>query len=188
VEVGGLGQRSLLFAAATAFLALISRRSLSNPRCHGFYRFFVFEGALALVLLNLHVWTRNPNDALQAVSYALFYPGIVVGVLGILGLRSVRKAGVRTGTRENFAFENTVQLVTHGIYRYVRHPMYASLLLLAWGAFVKEITPLGVALVLATTGFAIATARVEERENREFFGDTYRSYMRSSKMFIPFFF
>jgi len=36
--------------------------------------------------------------------------------------------------------------------------------------------------------FLYVTARVEERENIERFGEQYRQYMKKSRMFIPFIF
>jgi hypothetical protein len=35
-------------------------------------------------------------------------------------------------------FEKTTQLVTTGVFKYIRHPLYSSLLLLAWGVFFKH--------------------------------------------------
>ena len=64
--------------------------------------------------------------------------------------------------------------------------MYSSLLLLAWAAFVKDVSLVGTLMVLATTAALVATARVEERENLEFFGERYREYMAQTKLFIPF--
>jgi protein-S-isoprenylcysteine O-methyltransferase Ste14 len=46
----------------------------------------------------------------------------------------------------------------------------------------------GGALVALSTGFLVATAKVEEREDVRFFGPGYESYMRQTKMFIPFVF
>ena len=86
---------------------------------------------------------------------------------------------------ENHSFENTVNVVEDGLYRYIRHPMYSSLLFLGWGAFLKHITPLSSLLVLLATVFLVAAARVEEKENIRFFGDRYKSYMKRSRMFIP---
>jgi protein-S-isoprenylcysteine O-methyltransferase Ste14 len=87
---------------------------------------------------------------------------------------------------ENFSFENTVHLVQTGIYRYVRHPMYGSLLLLTWGACCKHFAPLSLVFSCLITVFLIATAKSEELENVRFFGDSYRSYAKQSKMFIPY--
>lgn len=93
--------------------------------------------------------------------------------------------GEREDMPENFSFENTVHVVEAGLYRFIRHPMYSSLLFLAWGAFFKHITLLNIVLILAVSGLLIAVAKVEERENVRFFGAAYESYMQRTKMFIP---
>ncbi len=87
---------------------------------------------------------------------------------------------------ENLAFENTVRLVRDGLFKYVRHPMYSSLLLLSWGALLKHLTIHGIIAVLITTAFLVATAKMEERENIAFFGSSYEEYSKGTKMFIPF--
>ena len=86
------------------------------------------------------------------------------------------------------AFERTSRLVTTGVYAYIRHPMYASLLYLAWGVFFKRPFWISGVLVLAATAFLVLTARVEEVEDVRYFGDDYGSYMRRTKMFVPFVF
>jgi protein-S-isoprenylcysteine O-methyltransferase Ste14 len=82
--------------------------------------------------------------------------------------------------------EDTTKLVIVGVYKYVRHPLYSSLLFLAWGAFLKEVSLLSGLLVLAASLLLIATARVEEREDLEKFGADYTDYMKRTTMFIPF--
>jgi protein-S-isoprenylcysteine O-methyltransferase Ste14 len=79
--------------------------------------------------------------------------------------------------------------VTRGAYRFIRHPMYASLLLLAWGIFFKDPASLaGLALAGLASLCLYLTARVEESENLRRFGEEYRVYMRGTKRFIPFLF
>ena len=86
------------------------------------------------------------------------------------------------------AFEKTSQLVKSGIYRYIRHPLYSSLLLLAWGIFFKSISwPAGL-LALAATAFLFLTARADEAECLHFFGPDYKEYMQHTRRFIPFIF
>ena len=92
-------------------------------------------------------------------------------------------------SRENkdlFRVEKTAYLVTQGIYHYIRHPLYGSLLCLSWGIFFKSISGLTFMLVCATSIFIVFAAKMEERENCDYFGDEYRSYMRRTKMFIPY--
>jgi len=84
--------------------------------------------------------------------------------------------------------EDTTRLVEVGAYRYIRHPMYSSLLFLGWGAFFKDPSWMGFALVLIATASLIITAKVEERENIRKFGDDYTQYLNVTKMFVPFVF
>jgi protein-S-isoprenylcysteine O-methyltransferase Ste14 len=84
------------------------------------------------------------------------------------------------------AFENTSALVTQGIYRFIRHPLYCSLILLTWGIFFKDLVWHGLVLALAATLLLFATARADEKECIRFFGDPYQVYMRGTKRFIPF--
>ena len=82
--------------------------------------------------------------------------------------------------------EKTTTLVAVGAYKYIRHPIYGSLLFLAWGAFFKDMSSATGMLVLVATVFLVVTAKVEEVENIRFFGSAYLSYMEHTKMFIPF--
>ena len=84
--------------------------------------------------------------------------------------------------------EKTTHLVTNGAFMYIRHPLYSSLLLLAWGVFLKHPSSVGGGVVLGATVFLLATAKVEEAENIRYFGAAYRAYMQTTKMFIPFVF
>jgi protein-S-isoprenylcysteine O-methyltransferase Ste14 len=86
------------------------------------------------------------------------------------------------------AFEKTTTLVNTGIYHYIRHPLYSSLLFLAWGIFFKVPTWLGALLGLAATLFLIATAKADEAECIRFFGPAYETYMKQTKRFVPFLF
>jgi protein-S-isoprenylcysteine O-methyltransferase Ste14 len=97
--------------------------------------------------------------------------------------------GKPTSTRENdlalLAFEKTTTLVTDGIYKYIRHPLYSSLLLLTWGIFFKLPSPLAAGLSGVATLFLVLTAKADEDECMRFFGAQYMEYMKNSKMFIP---
>jgi protein-S-isoprenylcysteine O-methyltransferase Ste14 len=79
-------------------------------------------------------------------------------------------------------------LVTSGVYRWVRHPLYASGVLAAWGAFFKGASWTSAALARAATLLFAATARAEEDEDAEKFGVAYAEYVRRTWRFIPFVF
>lgn len=177
--------RIVLLLVGTIFFLYVSRRSLLNPQSHGFYRFFVFEGIWGLCLLNHPYWFSDPFSVLHIVSWLLLFTSICFVVQSLLMLKKRGGHAEREDMPENHSFENTVNVVEEGLYRYIRHPMYSSLLFLGWGAFLKNMTPVTFGLVLLVTGFLVVAARVEERENIRFFGIPYEAYMKRSKMFIP---
>lgn len=177
--------RIALFIICTLVILRISWRALRNPGAHGFYRFFVFEGLLLLILLNHPYWFRDPFSPPHLFSWVLLLASIFFVVQSLLMLKQAGGHGDREEMPENFSFENTVHVVEEGLYRYIRHPMYSSLLFLGWGAFLKHFTLLNTGLILMVSGFLIAAAKVEERENIRFFGPVYVDYMERTKMFIP---
>jgi protein-S-isoprenylcysteine O-methyltransferase Ste14 len=176
------------FLLGTAGLVYVSRASLAAARSHGFYRFFSWEAILGLALLNVNVWFRDPLSWHQLISWPLL---VVSALLVIVGVRLLKHKGEPDARRDDVplvTFEKTTALVTTGTYRYIRHPLYSSLLFLAWGVFFKAPSWLGGLLALAATLFLVATARVEEAENLRFFGEVYREYMRRTRMFVPYLF
>ena len=159
---------------------------MRQPLSHGFPRFLAWVAILALLSLNAPVWFEDRYSATQLVSWMLLQTSIAVLVAGLYMLRRVGKTDRAREEEELFAFEKTSQLVTVGIFRYIRHPMYCSLLLLAWGIFFKQPGLLGLLLALAASLCLWLTALRDEQECLVYFGDDYRRYMLRSKRFIPF--
>ena len=181
--------RIAIFFAASAAIILLSWRSLRNLRSHGFYRFFAFELLSVLILLNVPVWFRDPLSARQLASWFLGAVSIGLAIEGFRLLRVIGRPAPTAAPSTNLPFENTTTLVTAGAYRFIRHPLYASLLALAWCAYLK--TPFangGMVLATIASGFLVATAVAEERENLASFGAAYAAYMKRTRRFVPFLF
>jgi protein-S-isoprenylcysteine O-methyltransferase Ste14 len=186
MEIGIL--KLSLFIAISAWLLYVSRKPLRVFRSHGFYRFFAWEAILALVLVNSGVWFSDPLSALQISSWVLL---LVSLVMLAQGLSLILRIGKPYSHREDAAllpFEKTSVLVTVGLYRYIRHPLYGSLLFLAWGAFLKQPVWYSWCLVGVATVFLIATAKADEAECIRHFGPSYLEYMSGTRMFIPYLF
>ncbi len=177
--------RIILFVIFSLLLITFSQRSLKNPGAHGFYRFFAFEGILLLILLNHPYWFINPFSPQQIISWLLLFSSIIFIIHSLIMFKHNGGYAERKDMPENYSFENTTQIVDEGLYHYIRHPMYSSLLFLAWGAFFKHLTPLSTGLVLAVSIFLIITIKKEESENISFFGTSYEAYIKRTKMFIP---
>lgn len=172
----------------TLTLLALSWQALRRPKSHGFYRFFAWEAILALLVLNGPVWFVDRFALHQRLSWALLFASLLLLVAGIHQLRRMgRPDGQRTDA-ELFAFERTSQLVTSGIFRVIRHPLYASLLLLAWGVACKQPGGVSWSLALFASLALWLTAKRDEAECLQQFGEAYRDYMQRSKMFIPWLF
>lgn len=181
--------RLLAFAVVSAYFIYASRKSLLRSRSHGFYRFFAWELILALVLLNVPNWTRDRFSFHQLISWLFLLISIFLVLHGVRLLKVVGKPNQNRSDAELLEFERTSYLVTVGAYKYIRHPLYSSLLFLAWGVFLKDPYSLpGLFLVLAASFFLVLTATKDEAECLQYFGDAYQTYMRGTKRFIPFLF
>jgi protein-S-isoprenylcysteine O-methyltransferase Ste14 len=181
--------RVAIFLAASAAVAQLSWRSLRDLRSHGFYRFFAFELLSALILLNAPMWFRDPLSARQLVSWFLGAASIGLAIDGFRPLRLIGRPMPTAARSTDLPFENTTTLVTVGAYRFIRHPLYASLLALVWCACLKNPFAVdSIVLALGASGFLIATAIAEERENLVRFGAAYADYMKRTRRFVPFLF
>jgi protein-S-isoprenylcysteine O-methyltransferase Ste14 len=178
----------LLFIGGTAFFVWASWHALHKPRSHGFTRFIAWECMLALVLLNFPRWTVDPYAARQLISWALLLISLVLAIHAVQLLRRIGQPSAARHDAELLPFEKTSTLVTTGAFRYIRHPMYAALLFLAWGAALKDLSLASMLLVSVASIALLLTALRDEAECKQYFGTAYADYMKTSKRFIPFVF
>jgi protein-S-isoprenylcysteine O-methyltransferase Ste14 len=176
----------VIFAVASALITAASWRSLRKPATHGVPRFLAWEAITGLVLLNVEHWFADPWAPVQLLSWALLVGSLPLVGSGLFLLRTKGRPSEEGAQPTNYAWENTSQLIDVGIFRYVRHPMYASLLLLTWGVFLKNVSLAGFLLSVTASTCLVATAHVEEREDMMRFGEAYSAYRRRTRRFIPF--
>ena len=177
-----------VFVLGSVALGWVSRQNLLKVHQHGFYRFLAWETILIAFIINVEYWFVDPLSPSQLVAWILLVASLVVIIVAI---RAFRKLGEIDSDRSDpglVGIEKTTKLVTTGIYGYIRHPFYASLLLLSWGIFFKNITLISILLAFLASIFLYLTAKIEERENVAFFGKPYEAYMARTRMFIPYLF
>jgi len=169
-------------------IVFISRRSLLHVSSHGFYRFFAWECILWLIIVNIKFWFANPLGLAQIFSWIfLFYSLFLI----IPAVMLIKKTGKRQKNRQDdtlYSFEKTSELIQTGIFKYIRHPMYSSLLFLTWGVCLKNPEPTLIIISILSSIFLYVTAIIEEREDIKYFGDKYKEYIKKSKMFVPYVF
>jgi protein-S-isoprenylcysteine O-methyltransferase Ste14 len=110
--------------------------------------------------------------------------------LSVAGLVFGSWALVTMGSRQITAMPTPragAQLLRHGPYRYVRHPMYTSLILLTLGFVVVRPTPYLIAAQACLIVVLWLKSREEEKILREIFSG-YSEYARTTKRFVPYVF
>ena len=176
----------LVFVLLSVPLVYLSWRSMFSLRNHGFYRLIVWECALWLGIQN-HQYEVGGGVDLSLTPATFLTLGSLIIV--IWALATMYRHGQVSQQRHDstlFEFEKTTELVDKGLFRYIRHPMYTSLLCLMWGFFWRQPTWPLLAVALLGSFACYMAALIEERENLEFFGEKYQEYMRSTKRFVPF--
>ena len=175
-----IGPSGLLLVLVLSALAVAA--SLHAWRTHeacGLVRFLAFESLALLIGWNARRWFSEPLSVSHLVSWSLLAGSTVLALHGSHLLRAVGRAQIRI-------IEDTRFLVQVGAYRYIRHPLYASLLVFGWGVFFKGSDLPSAVLAAAASVFLFLTARHEERFNIDRFGAAYSEYMRRTRMFVPF--
>ncbi|MBS1799594.1 MAG: isoprenylcysteine carboxylmethyltransferase family protein [Acidobacteria bacterium] len=133
---------------------------------------------MTLMLLN-PFWSFTPPPWRVAASLLCFV------LANAFSWTSARALG------ENLRFDAAIgtrhELVRHGPYAIVRHPIYTSFLCVAWGIGLMATPP--VLFAVATIVFLAGTeirVRIEDRLLEEHFGDQARQFRRSTSAYIPF--
>ena len=106
--------------------------------------------------------------------------GVVAGGLLIWTFRSLGR-----NITDTVVTRRDATLVTHGPYRWVRHPFYLAFALAVIGN--SLVTANGYLAVTGMGAFLVIVARtsIEERNLVERFGDDYKRYMRTTGRYLP---
>ena len=181
-------EKLILFLILSIPIIIISWMPLLKFNSHGFYRFFSWECIIWLFVSDYKMWFENPFGIAQIFSWILLFASLYPLVTGIIMIKKAGKPHDKREETDLYKFEKTSKLVDTGIFKYIRHPLYASLIILTWGIFLKNITTMLFIISLISSIFLYLTAKADERECLKYFGDKYREYIKRSKMFIPYVF
>ncbi len=111
---------------------------------------------------------------IQFIGILLISVGTVVAVVGRLS----------RGKRA-FSWGIPIILETGGMYKYIRHPLYASYCYYFLGFLLVLQNPLLLLLLLGIPGY-VSISKYEEEILRKYFEKEYGEYQKKTKRFIPF--
>jgi protein-S-isoprenylcysteine O-methyltransferase Ste14 len=87
------------------------------------------------------------------------------------------------GLRQLFGEEKSGALVTRGLYRVVRHPLYTFGLLFIW--LTPTVSQNSLTVYIGATIYTLIGAYFEERKLLRDFGEEYAAYKQKTPMLIP---
>jgi protein-S-isoprenylcysteine O-methyltransferase Ste14 len=135
--------------------------------------FVMMAGGMAGLILAGAVVSADPVVlALQTIAV-----GLMIWARVIFGRRSFHATAQPTGGG----------IVTRGPYRFVRHPIYASVCLFAWACGMGHPSLIALGMAVVVTGGAAVRIVLEERLLRQQYPE-YAEYARRTKRLVPYVF
>jgi methanethiol S-methyltransferase len=196
----GLGIVSALVLDASLCLVFFLQHSgmirKSTKRCmsrviseQGFGAVFSIVAGITLLALVL-LWQETALVLASADGYyrwsfrAVFFLAIAGQVWGIWSLKSADLFGTESVLRRSDATPPPAPMVVRGPYRWVRHPLYLTTLLMIWSY--PDLTADRLLFNVLFTSWIIVGTVLEERDLVSDYGDLYRNYQRAVPMLVPY--
>jgi protein-S-isoprenylcysteine O-methyltransferase Ste14 len=156
----------------------------SSGADRGSYRALVVSVNIAFAL-DFVCAVLLPYGVIVTWKSQLFVAGVLFMWIGV----ALRWYAIRT-LGHDFTVQvrarSSQQVVTRGLYRYIRHPSYAGSLLFAFGIGLALGNWIGLAIVLSVLSVALAyRIAVEEEALASTLGEPYVEYMRKTWRVIP---
>ena len=169
--------KGIVFAVLSIVIVMKFRKELFAFKRHGPYMFVAAEGLLLLFVLNAGSMFHSPLALRQVISWILM---LISAGLAVSGFTALKKYGQAVED-----WEDTTRLVHEGVFAYIRHPLYVSLMFLAGGMLLKDVSLQAASAFMVTVCFLVTASRVEERENLAKFGAEYEHYALRTKRYVP---
>jgi len=152
------------------------------------YRLFYNLIALLTFLPVLVLQVILPDERLYSIPFPWVLLTTVIQVLAIITLfLGLLQTGLWSflGIKQLFLLsqEPQTELVVHGLYRRVRHPLYTAGLLFIW--FSPVMTHNTLAITIGLSIYLIFGALVEERKLIREYGAKYLQYQEHTPMLVP---
>lgn len=170
-----------------------ARRVMGERLYHGLYRLLYNILSVVTLVPALVAMVGLPDQTLYVISFPLSGLAVIVQLVGVVGVVASLLA------TDLFKFVGLTQflmllsggalplpdrpLVTTGVYRLVRHPLYFFSLLALWPLPIMTRNVL--LFNLAATAYFILGSYPEERKLEAVFGEAYRQYKAKTPRLIP---
>jgi len=166
-------RKDLLFFFFPWLIAMLVELILCGEFGEGLSGFWQVLWALVTHPQNLLVLPLH-----RTIGLSLFVVGLTIMIVGQTTLR-VNYSGFVVIKKDH-------QLITHGIYRFTRNPIYFGTIIVFTGLPVYAASVYGFLAMFAQMPIFLFRIKMEEKMLAEYFGDAYESYRNRTKRLIPF--
>lgn len=142
----------------------------------------VFYGTLLIQVFVHPLLPFESNMVTRVLGATLFLGGVWLSIEGR------RALGENWNHMIDYQVKQKQELVTEGIYKYSRHPIYAGFLLMLVAVQVILHSWLWIMVVITIFPFIYLQSKKEESILARHFPKEYLRYLHSSKMFFPYIF
>jgi protein-S-isoprenylcysteine O-methyltransferase Ste14 len=173
-----VAENAILVGYLAAYLTRLEAVGVAKGFGQVVFPFLVAVLPMVMALAPVNFSRTLPvQSGLYVVCYAAVLGLILLGALiNLIGLLTMRRA---------FAIMSEARtLVTRGIFRYLRHPLYAGHFVMFFGSLCLRLSACTVILYVCFVLGQIIRARIEEKKLGESFAE-YAIYKQQTGMFFP---
>lgn len=135
--------------------------------------------------LGVSAWDLVRRQGSLFTPSAPCFAGLALIVPG-LALLLIAAATLRRSYSATLIIREDHRLITHGIYRLVRHPIYLGAIMVCIGVPVYVSSLYGIVPMSLLIPLFLHRIKVEERMLADEYGDAYRGYRKATSKLIPF--
>lgn len=136
-------------------------------------------GIVGVQLLGIQLFSMlNKSPLWELIGFIVVLLGLGIAMVGRYNL------GTNWATCYEYQVKRKHELVTHGVYNYIRHPIYTGLWLFFIGSELivqSYLLYIYIFLIIAID----KQAKLEEQLLVKHFGNVYKAYMKRTKRFLP---
>lgn len=156
---------------------------IQTPTRRGSIEQIIFRITLLLLifqLIGLQLFPFPHNSLIQFIGFIAVCISVVISIL------ARKQLGVNWAHGKDYQIKKNQELITSGIYSYIRHPIYLGILLSYTGAEIVAHSYLSVIFFFIFFAGAYMQGKREEKILLGQFGKKYEEYMKRTKMLIPY--
>jgi protein-S-isoprenylcysteine O-methyltransferase Ste14 len=143
---------------------------------------------LTAVVILLYIFYRSATLLFLEFLFKSYFQFLILGsILTIIGLIGAIWARYYLGSNWGsvVGYTENHELITNGPYKYIRHPIYSSVILMFIGTFLYYGNLFSLVLIITIPIWLLWRVKKEEEIMIKLFDKKYKDYMKNSKRLIP---